>query len=174
MNKYARKALKNKQSDFCMSDQDSYIETEENITNNKRLIITVGLPRSGKSTWAIKSGHPIVNRNAIRLALHGEPYIQKAKAMVTAIEEYMVESLFIAGNNTVVVDATHTTEKRRKRWLDLYEGKIDIEIKVFDTSAKECTRRALENMRTDLIPVIERMDEKSDFRSLTKLKYGVE
>ena len=66
----------------------------------KTLILTVGLPRSGKSTWAAQTGWPIVNRDAIRLALHGQAYIQDAEDMVTAIETYMVKALFGAGNNT--------------------------------------------------------------------------
>jgi len=37
----------------------------------KILILTVGLPRSGKSTWAAKKGFPIVSPDAIRLAMHG-------------------------------------------------------------------------------------------------------
>jgi predicted kinase len=35
----------------------------------QQLILTVGLPRSGKTTWAKQQGVPMVNRDAIRLAL---------------------------------------------------------------------------------------------------------
>ncbi len=31
-----------------------------------RLILTVGLPRSGKTTWALEQGWPIVNPDSIR------------------------------------------------------------------------------------------------------------
>ncbi|KKK82651.1 hypothetical protein LCGC14_2801230, partial [marine sediment metagenome] len=48
----------------------------------KKLILTVGLPRSGKSTWARKQGHPIVNPDSIRLALYGEPFIEEAEPMI--------------------------------------------------------------------------------------------
>ena len=51
----------------------------------KTLILTVGLPRSGKSTWALQQGHPVVNRDGIRKALHGEVYLQPAEDMVTTI-----------------------------------------------------------------------------------------
>ena len=61
---------------------------------SKTLILTVGLPRSGKTTWAKKTGLPIVNRDAIRIALHGQAYIQDAEEMITAFEWYMVKALF--------------------------------------------------------------------------------
>lgn len=44
----------------------------------KKLILTIGLPRSGKSTWAKQQGCPVVNPDSIRLALHGKAYIQEA------------------------------------------------------------------------------------------------
>jgi len=72
-----------------------------------KLILTVGFPRSGKTTWALQQGHPVVNRDAIRKALHDHDYIQSAEDMVSAIEIYMVKALFLAGHTTVIVDSTH-------------------------------------------------------------------
>jgi len=118
------------------------------------LILTMGLPRSGKSTWALSTGYPIVNRDAIRIALHGQAFILQAEAMVTAIEEYMVRSLFQAGHKTVIVDATHLKEKYRKRWE---YGPWEIRIEKFDTSVEECIQRAKDSNREDLIPIIEKM-----------------
>lgn len=122
----------------------------------KTLILTVGLPRSGKSTWAKATGLPMVNRDAIRLALHGQPFLLDAEDMVTAIETYMVKSLFNAGHKNVVVDATHLKEKYRKRWEG---GPWEISLKVFDEPPHVCIDRALKDGRGDLIPIIERMAE---------------
>jgi len=120
-----------------------------------KLILTVGLPRSGKSTWAKKQGHPIVNRDAIRLALHGQAFIGHAEDMVTAIEAYMVKSLFLAGHDTVIVDATNLKEKYRKRWENL--GSWTVTTHILTTSKEVCIQRAKDGDRDDLIPVIERM-----------------
>ena len=125
-------------------------------TDPRILILTVGLPRSGKSTWAMTTGYPVVNRDAIRLALHGQAFIGQAEDMVTAIEGYMVRSLFEAGHPTVIVDATHLKEKYRERWS---YGPWDVRIKSFDVPASECIERAKNDGREDLIPVIERMSE---------------
>lgn len=80
------------------------------------LIITVGLPRSGKSSWAQAQNYPIVNPDAIRLGLHGQPFIGEAEPFVWAIAQVMVRALFNAGHHTVVVDATNTSRKRRDFW----------------------------------------------------------
>ena len=120
-----------------------------------KLILTVGLPRSGKTTWAKKQGHPIVNRDAIRLALHGQAFIGASEDMVTAIESYMVKSLFLAGHDTVIVDATNLKEKYRKRWE--YLGSWTVTTHILTTSKEVCIQRAKDGDRDDLIPVIERM-----------------
>ena len=118
-----------------------------------KLILTVGVPRSGKSTWARKQGHPIVNPDSIRLALHGQAFIKEAEPHVWAIAKTMVNALFLAGHDTVILDATNTTRKRRDEWV----GDWEREFKVFDTPKVICMQRAMDSGRTDLLDVIGRM-----------------
>lgn len=86
------------------------------MTNKKTLFMPVGLPRSGKSTWCRSTKYPIVSPDAIRLALHGQPYIQQAEPAVWSMARYMVSSLFLAGHSNVILDATNITVKRREVW----------------------------------------------------------
>ena len=126
----------------------------------KELILTVGLPRSGKSTWAILTGFPIVNPDSIRQALHGKPFLKDAEPMVWVIAKYMVKSLFLAGHDRVVVDATNTTQKRRDEW----ESKgWAIKLAISKTDKRECIVRAKTSSMEFLIPIIESMNEKADF-----------
>lgn len=81
------------------------------------LIMTVGLPQSGKTTWAQTQRHPIVNPDSIRLALHGQPFYGDAEPFVWSIAKCMVRSLFLAGHETVILDATNITRKRRDDWI---------------------------------------------------------
>lgn len=104
-----------------------------------RLILTVGLPQSGKSTWARSTGFPVVNPDSIRLGLHGKPFIGLAEPFVWAIAKVMVRSLFLAGHETVVLDATNTTRKRRDDWLS---RDWVCEYRVFNASAEVCKDRA--------------------------------
>jgi predicted kinase len=64
----------------------------------KRLVLTVGPPRAGKTTWSQAQGVPIVNPDSVRLALHGRAFFPQAEAMVWAIVGVMVRSLFAAGH----------------------------------------------------------------------------
>lgn len=122
--------------------------------SNKILHMMVGLPFSGKTTAARRMGHPIVCPDAIRIALHGRPYIESAEPIVWATARLMVASLFLAGHDAVILDACNGTRKRRDEWKSpdwhrefctLYE------------SADVCKARATEAGRQDIIPVIERM-----------------
>lgn len=118
--------------------------------------MTVGLPRSGKTTWARQQGFPIVNPDSIRLALHGQRFEPAAEPFVWAIAKVMVRALFIAGHNTVILDATNTTEQRRDEW------KSDEWVRsyhVFHTPGEICIARAGQAGDMEIIPVIERMAE---------------
>jgi len=127
----------------------------------KTLILTVGLPRSGKSTWAKKQNLPIVNPDSVRLALHGKAFIQDSEPMVWVITEYMVKSLFLAGHDKVILDATNTTFSRRSKWES---KKWVLEYKEFKTDEDTCLKRAVES-NPDLIPVIKKMNDFLTFPS---------
>lgn len=127
----------------------------------RKLILTVGLPRSGKSTWAKQQGLPIVNADSVRLALHGERFLGKAEPMVWTIIYIMTEALFLAGHDTIICDETNITEKRRQAWRDRFSD-CEVELKVFETSPEECTRRAVALNDTIILPVIERMASEWD------------
>lgn len=120
----------------------------------KTLVCTVGLPRSGKSTWSSRQGVPVVNPDSIRLALHGQAYIAEMEPYVWAIAKTMAKALFLAGHDIVVVDATNTTTERRKFWRS---REWITEFKEFEASKEVCLERAVLTNREDLIPVIERM-----------------
>jgi len=114
----------------------------------------VGLPRSGKSTIVKALGCPIVNPDSIRLALHGQRYQAEAEPMVWAIAKYMVKSLFLAGHETVVLDATNLTQVRREEWIS-HSWKR--EFVIVDTPAEVCKERAIATGMPDLVDVIDRM-----------------
>jgi predicted kinase len=121
----------------------------------KTLHLMVGLPRSGKSTVALTViGQPIVSPDAIRLALHGTAWREEAEPMVWGIARTMVEALFLAGHNEVIVDACHVTAERRRQWES---PKWAISYHIIPTLKETCVERALAVDRPDLVPVIERM-----------------
>ncbi len=134
------------------------------MTNHK-LILTVGLPRSGKSTWARSRVYPIVSPDSIRLALHGRRYkhgdtISRAEPYVWAIAKTMVRALFIAGHDIVVVDACNHTKRRRADWED---PMWNLEFAVMQNDPEVCLSRVLDDENLDaelgrlLAEAVERM-----------------
>lgn len=130
---------------------------------SRKLIVMVGLPRSGKSTWARQQGHPIVNGDSVRLALHGERFLAQAEPVVHVITPIMVEALFLAGHETVIVDECNVSLKRREPWMRLAE-KLGAEIvfEVIDTLPSCCVQRAMAENDDVILPVIERMAREWD------------
>ena len=122
--------------------------------SNKECIVMVGLPRSGKSTIARSLGYPIVEKDAIRLSLHGKPFLEEAEPMVDTIADIMVASLFESGHDKVIIDECHVRKKYRDRWRA--KGYLVTVIEV-TTSKDECLKRAVATGQEYLVPVIEDM-----------------
>lgn len=118
------------------------------------LILTVGLPYSGKSTWAETQGVPVVNPDSIRLALHGQRYVIDAEPYVWAIAKTMVKALFLAGHKRVILDANNNTAKRRAEWIS---GEWKTGYCFLGTSYDECRRRAIEADDKYILDTIDRM-----------------
>ena len=119
------------------------------------LVLTVGLPYSGKSTWAKAEGCPIVSPDGIRRAVHGQRYIEEAEPYVWLVARNMVQALFYAGHERVIVDATNNTRARRDWWRS---EKWRLVVQNFPASSDECMRRATEEHGDEeIVPVIQRM-----------------
>jgi predicted kinase len=124
----------------------------------KTLLLPVGLPRSGKSTFCRelqRYGWVVVSPDAIRLALYGKPFIAEADAMVWTLAKYMVKALFVAGHESVILDACNLTEHRRMEWVS---DEWTTMLHLVPTHADECARRAVSEGRLDLLPVIDLFD----------------
>lgn len=141
------------------------------LGSHKHLIVMVGLPYSGKSTWARKTGLPIVCPDAIREAMHGQRFFGPAEPLVWATARLMVRSLFMAGHTEVILDATSVTRKRRDNWQGSEWTTLFMEC---DASAELCIQRAKSADDEEIIPVIERMEKQAEPLSPTELRwYGV-
>lgn len=119
------------------------------------LLATIGLPRSGKSTFCksvyLNQGYAVVNPDSFRLAIHGQPFLESAERLVWASVFAAIDGLLLAGNN-VIVDATNTSLMRRKPLVDRC-----VQFIVFTTPMEECVRRAAREGNDVLVSVIHRM-----------------
>lgn len=112
----------------------------------KKIILTVGIPASGKSTWAREfvKNKPnewvIVNRDSIRTML-GNYWVPNRENLVSAIEENSVIEA-IKNNYNVIIDATNLNPKTTNHWL-IVANRLGctLEEKLFDIPLKKAIRR---------------------------------
>jgi predicted kinase len=110
-----------------------------------RLLITRGLPASGKTTFAreLQPGVVRVNRDDLRRMLHGRRlFTQWAEAQVTHAQRATVEALLRARAD-VVVDDTNLRARTVREWADLAATfHASFEVHDFtDVPLDECLRR---------------------------------
>lgn len=145
------------------------------------LYVTLGLPRSGKSTLADRwskyeislckySGDTkffnqegnfipkrvVVSPDSIRLAL-GHRFNWHVESFVHATAQVMVKTLLYQDYD-VLVDCTNSTQESLIKWMYI---KKDIVPVIVNTNVGECINRANKTGQSDLIPVIERMYNQS-------------
>lgn len=127
---------------------------------DKVLLMTVGLPRSGKSTFSrgymlSKPGVAIVNPDSIRLAIHGKAFDPAYEKRVWQTAHDMVDALFLAGHPEVILDATNLTRERRDDWRSHDYKRMLVDFS--HVPACVCIKRAVDGNRDDLVDVIVRM-----------------
>tara|TARA_R110000737_G_scaffold332805_1_gene349940 strand:+ start:740 stop:1591 length:852 start_codon:yes stop_codon:yes gene_type:complete len=114
-----------------------------------RVVFTVGLPASGKSTWA--KAFCEKNQDWIRVSrddlrnMRGKYWIYKQETLITKFENScIVEAL--RDNKNVIIDATNLCKDRcRHRVLMLRDEfpDLDVEYNVFDIDVDEAIKRDL-------------------------------
>ena len=93
----------------------------------KELIITIGIPGSGKSTWAkedakSKSNVLWLNADSIRKELYGDESIQgNGQIVFEVLYDKLRRGLLNNKIETIYVDNTSTTLKARKAIYDIVE-----------------------------------------------------
>lgn len=110
-----------------------------------RLLITRGLPASGKTTFAreLQPGVVRVNRDDLRRMLHGRRlFTQWAEGQVTVVQRATVEALLRAKAD-VIVDDTNLRSRTVREWAEL-AARCDATFEVHDFTdvpLDECLRR---------------------------------
>ena len=127
--------------------------------SKQTLYITIGLPASGKSTWAKKmvydnpDMYKRVNKDDLRAMLDVSHWSKGNEQFVLDTRDYIVREALKQGKN-VIVDDTNLSVKHQER-LELVVSHVnlgvDIELVFFDVSVEECIRR--DSQRTGVAKV---------------------
>lgn len=114
-----------------------------------RLIVTRGLPASGKTTWAKQMVDAAVgqmvraNRDDLRLMLDGRPlHTGAAERRVSIVQQTGVAELLYAGVD-VIVDDTNLRAKYVRGWAEIaarYKATFEV-VDFTDVDVDECVRR---------------------------------
>lgn len=107
-----------------------------------RLVILVGLPASGKSTWARENGLPTLSSDAVRELLTGDSTHQGVNRLVFRTLRYLAAARLQAGMPVTCIDSTALTIWERRCWIRFaHLHDCPIEAVFFDTPLDECKRR---------------------------------
>jgi predicted kinase len=120
-----------------------------------RVIVLVGLPGSGKSTWAAREGLPTLSSDAMRVTLADDITDQTIHEKVFAALRYLIRQRVAIGRPVTCVDATHLTRWERRPYFRLKGCRV--EAVYFDTPVAVCLRRNGRRGRVVPTAVIEAM-----------------
>lgn len=130
-----------------------------------KVIFTVGLPASGKSTFVQKLAKTenavILSSDTIRQELFGDATKQKSRLIFRVLYERLNE--LVAKGYSVIVDATNIERERRMFALKKLPATIQKECYYFDTPYSICVARNQQRKRIVPLAIMEKMAKHLEF-----------
>jgi predicted kinase len=115
------------------------------------LVITVGLPGSGKSSYLARLGANPISSDEIRRLITDNPHDQAMNARIFAVLRYLVRQRLRAGRPVTYVDATHLTPWERQPYVGIAKlFQCELEAIFFDVPLEVCMVRNL--LRERIVP----------------------
>ena len=107
-----------------------------------RLVVTVGLPGAGKSTYLESIGAHAISSDAVRVLLADDETDQTINGPVFATVKYLVRQRLELRRPVTYMDATNLVRRDRRSWLELgREHGAQVEALWFDVPLQVCKQR---------------------------------
>lgn len=137
--------------------------------NIPRIVLAVGLPASGKSTWFANEGVTPLSSDAIRALLFDSEVDQRNHRVVFATMRALLRRRLELKRPVTYVDATHLSRWERSPYLALarlYE--CEVEALWFDEPLEVCLQRNSSRSRVVPPAAIRRMHERMEAPTLAE------
>ncbi len=128
-----------------------------------RLVLTVGLPGSGKSTWLRERGVEAISSDGVRALLSGDETNQSLNRLVFRTMRQMAKARRLAGAQATYIDSTALTKWERRCWVRWAElNDCEVEVVLFEVELEECLRRNAARARVVPEDALRRMAERME------------
>jgi predicted kinase len=131
------------------------------ISKRPKILLSIGLPGSGKSTWFAREGLQPLSSDALRLLLFDSEEDQSNHRAVFATLRLLLRKRLELGRPVTCIDATHLSRWERKPYLQMAKlWDCDVEAIYFDEPFEVCLQRNAQRERVVPEHVLRRMKER--------------
>ena len=126
-----------------------------------RIVLAIGLPGSGKSTWFANRKIVPLATDHLRLLLADDEDEQRFQAEIFAALRYLIRKRIDFKRPVTYVDATNLTRRFRRQFLEIAKSRpCRIEALYFDVPFEVCVERNKKRGRTVPAKIMRAMFEK--------------
>lgn len=118
-----------------------------NIVAMTTIVMTRGLPASGKTTWAklqqkkFPGMYKRVNKDDLRAMLDDGVWSKENEAFLQKVRDYIVDLALKEGYSPIVDDTNLHSKHRNQMWKIAAKHNTIVTTKSFDVTVAECIRR---------------------------------